>query len=170
MPAAPLIEELASEYRTLDDVHESLARLEEIFLHQRDRRALFASACRIAAASAKSPAVTIGTANLYRSALLAYESGDPKSLPKSWKIAFDAARNNEVLLIQDLFLGINAHVNHDWALALAPRPDHQEHLVMSQTLIDATEQIEARIEAMYSPALRLLGRAFRPLVKDITSF
>jgi hypothetical protein len=169
MPTSPLIEELAAEYRTLDDVQRSLQCLEKRFYEAHDRRAIFASTLSLAAASDQSPSLTIATSNLYRSALLAYEKGD-SALPKSWKIALDAARHEEALLIQDLFLGINAHVNRDWPIALGSRPDRQAYLSMSQALATATAQIEARIEKTYGPTLRVLGRAFQPVAKDITSF
>jgi hypothetical protein len=165
MPALPLIEELITEYRTLDDVLRSLASLEQIFYEQRDRRAVFVTTYRIAAAGETNPALTIAAANLYRAALLAYENDDRTSLPKSWKLAFDAARHNDALLMQDLFLGINAHVNHDLPFALDARRDS-----IGEALVAAIEQVESRIETIYAPALRLLGRAIHPLVSDITSF
>src|SRR5437868_833011 len=165
MPASPLTEELVHEYRTLEDVLRSLAILEQIFYEQRDRRAVFVTTYRIAVAGQTNTALTIAGANLYRAALLAYENGDRASLPKSWKLAFDAARNNDALLIQDLFLGINAHVNHDLPLALDAHCDS-----MGEALVPAIEQIERRVETVYASALRLLGRAFHPLAKDITSF
>lgn len=40
-----------------------------------------------------------------------------KQPTKSWKIAFDASQSNSYLVLQHLFLGINAHINLDLGIA-----------------------------------------------------
>jgi hypothetical protein len=56
-------------------------------------------------------------ANRYFAALTAYQSGQP--LTTAWKVAFDAARQPSVSLLQHLLLGMNAHINLDLGLAAA---------------------------------------------------
>ena len=185
-----LIDELTPEYRTFDDVLASLGRLQEIFYDCRDRRAVFVSAYLLITAAVKSRTLAEGFldnewvtrydvafANRYRSALLAYERGELAAVPEAWRIAFDAARHNDALIIQDLMLGINAHVNRDLPFSLAAvsiDPDRQrrfrDHTAVNETLQASTDQLESRIESMYAPGLDMLGRAFHPLIGDITSF
>ena len=185
-----LIDELTPEYRTFEDVLGSLGRLQQIFYEQRDRRAVFVSAYLVITAAVKARVLSQGFldnewvmrydvafANLYRTALLAYERGDAGELPEAWRIAFDAARHNDALIIQDLILGINAHVNHDLPLALSAvsiDPDRQQrfmdHNAVNGTLRTAAGELENRIETMYAPGLDMLGRAFYPVAGEITSF
>ena len=40
-------------------------------------------------------------------------------MAKSWRLCFDAAASGRTLVLQDVFLGVNAHVNHDLAYALS---------------------------------------------------
>lgn len=48
----------------------------------------------------------------------AYESWKSGSKPtESWRIAFDASKNSGNLVLQHLFLGINAHINLDLGIA-----------------------------------------------------
>ena len=41
------------------------------------------------------------------------------AVPKAWTIAFDQARDGKVSGAGNFFLGLNAHINHDLALAMA---------------------------------------------------
>jgi hypothetical protein len=50
----------------------------------------------------------------------AYEClGANKSFSQSWKNAFEASKNNSLLIMQHLLLGINAHINLDLGIAVA---------------------------------------------------
>jgi|GEM_PF-5455013 len=60
----------------------------------------------------------IGTADRYRRALHAYETGDFANTPEVWKVAFDAYKNKKVSTPLNLFLGMNAHITYDIVLAL----------------------------------------------------
>lgn len=57
-------------------------------------------------------------AGFYFDALAAWEA-DPNAAPAPWRIAFDAARTPSAWAVQDLLLGVNAHINHDLALTVA---------------------------------------------------
>src|SRR5262245_22808057 len=122
---------ITSSYESLDDAVQSLAALEQVLRDRHDRRAIFVTAY-LSITRAIEQGVASGLfhdnawvsryavcfANLYRKALLSYELNDVASLPKAWRIAFDTSKNAGALAIQDLFLGVNAHINHDLALAL----------------------------------------------------
>src|SRR5262245_54522640 len=109
---------IPSAYKSLDDAIQALASLEQAFRDQHDRRAIFATAY-LAITRAIKQSVADGLfqdnawvtryalcfANMYRTALLAYERGDWAALPKAWRISFDTSRNNGALAIQDLVLG-----------------------------------------------------------------
>ena len=56
-------------------------------------------------------------ADYYFEALTAYEQ-EAEHTPIVWRMAHDAARQNEVMVVQQLMLGINAHINYDLVLVL----------------------------------------------------
>ena len=120
---------LSARWVTTEDVLLGLSTLESSFVTQRDKRGIFATvytvmtrelAAQVERGEFENPdwirMYIPAFADLYRQALLAYDA-DPDSAPKPWRIAFDAARTDS-LFIQDVFLGINAHVNSDLPLAL----------------------------------------------------
>ena len=53
----------------------------------------------------------------YMGPLAAWQAGLP--VPKSWRIAFQAAGERDTVILQHLLLGINAHVNLDLAVVAA---------------------------------------------------
>jgi hypothetical protein len=56
-------------------------------------------------------------ADYYFVALEAYEQ-DPAAAPLVWQLAHDATREHRAIAIQELLLGVNAHINYDLVLAL----------------------------------------------------
>lgn len=58
-------------------------------------------------------------ADYYFIALDAYDAGDDDQLPAVWRRTHDAARRAETLALQNLLLGVNAHINYDLVLATA---------------------------------------------------
>ncbi len=56
-------------------------------------------------------------ADYYFLALDAYEQNDART-PAVWRLAFDAAAQQQTQILQDLLLGINAHINYDLVLTL----------------------------------------------------
>jgi hypothetical protein len=50
-------------------------------------------------------------ANRYFAAYQAFRSGG--QLTKSWQVAFDATRSGQLIILQDLLVAINAHINLD---------------------------------------------------------
>ena len=177
-------------YVSIDDAITALAALEQTFRGQHDRRAIFATAY-LAITRAIKQRVADGLfqdnawaaryalcfANLYRTALLAFEQGDMGALPKAWRIAFKTSKNHGALAIQDLVLGINAHINHDLALALVAvtidpqRPmRYTDHCTVNQVLRATADPMQQRIGQLYAPILSLLDQAGDHLDEDIASF
>jgi len=56
-------------------------------------------------------------AGYYFNALDEYEQGDPTT-PSVWRQTFDAASQPGTLILQNLMLGVNAHINYDLIFAL----------------------------------------------------
>lgn len=56
-------------------------------------------------------------ADYYFTALAAYDSG--ADVPAVWRIAFDACRRDDVHVLQQLMLGVNAHIRYDLVFTLA---------------------------------------------------
>src|SRR5918993_4113939 len=118
-------------YATLDDVVAGLAAWEEAFRIRRDRRCIFLTLYGVVSSEMRDRVArnafldsrwvhryAVAFANLYREALEAYDAGRIDDVPKAWRLCFDAARAGSGLVLQDMLLGVNAHVNNDLALAL----------------------------------------------------
>jgi Family of unknown function (DUF5995) len=80
------------------------------------------------------------------------------AVPQAWKTAFDAAKAGRVSAAGNFFLGLNAHINHDLALAMAaagltgpdgqsekPNYDHIDALLNSVTL-PLVAELTARLD------------------------
>jgi hypothetical protein len=180
----------AVEFASIREVADGLERLEGFCLPRRDRRGIFATAylqitraieTAIAAGVFHDPEwVTrylVGFGNLYRQALVAYEVGDRANVPKAWRIAFDEARDGTGLVIQHLILGINAHINHDLAIALAEvgiDPDRprkfDDHRRVNEVLALATESLKSQVSTMYAPLLQRVDWVAGRLDDDATRF
>jgi hypothetical protein len=181
---------ITSPYTSIDDAITALVMLEQTFRRQHDRRAIFATAYlaitraikqSIADGLFRDPAwverYALCFANLYRTALLAFEQGNMDALPKAWRFAFEISKNNRALAIQDLVLGINAHINHDLPLALIAvtidpnRPiRYSDHCKVNDVLRAATDPMQQRIGQLYAPILNLLDQACDHLDEDIACF
>ncbi len=60
----------------------------------------------------------------YLAALERFEAGE--ATPASWRVAFEAARRWRPIILQHLFLGMNAHINFDLGIAAAEIADQDE--------------------------------------------
>ena len=158
-------------YATIDDVVNGLGDWEQRFRARQDRRAIFLTLYGVVSAEIRShvrrgafldPAWThryaVAFANLYREALEAYDAGRMAAVPKAWRLCFDAARAGTGLVLQDMLLGVNAHVNNDLPLALtrtAIDPDRdrrrRDHDAVNAVLASVTERATARLAELYAP-------------------
>jgi hypothetical protein len=187
---AELISNLQKQYQSVSEVIENFKWLENYFLNHNDLRGVFVTAYlhitqSIGAAIRENSFINnswsveylICFANLYRIALLNYEKGKSDQVPKSWRIAFDLANDNKGFVIQHLLLGINAHINHDLALALNEvsiarnRDDkYQDHTDINIILEKATDGLKRNVAEKYAPILKRLDRGFGTLDDEITEF
>lgn len=111
----------------------------------------------------------VGFAGLYFAAVDVDARGG--AVPRAWAPLFEARRRKGVAAIQFALAGMNAHINHDLALALNAACDqrgislkrdsaqHRDFLKVNGTL----ERVQDRIKARYAPDLvgwadKALGR------------
>jgi hypothetical protein len=108
-------------------------------------------------------------ANMYFSSVKAYSAHKP--VPAAWRIAFDAAARGDDNAVQDMLLGINAHVQRDMPYMLASvglrtrsgasrKPDHDavndvlDHAFAP--VVEAVAQDFDPIENLLSPSYNLV--------------
>ncbi|MEA5388045.1 DUF5995 family protein [Haloarculaceae archaeon H-GB11] len=182
-PADPddeLVAETVEPYDSVADAEARLERLEQRLLDRGDRRAVFLTiysrmTSRIrtrldGGAFANTEwmrAYTTTFANYYRRAFLAFERGDLGAVPDPWRIAFGTAFRGDALVMQDAFLGINAHVNYDLALTLrdvgidarraTKRADHFAVDDMLTRLVDVQQRLLAEV---YAPGVADIDATF----------
>ncbi len=172
-PAEPdpaLVEVVDTPFPSVDEVMDRLSRLERRLRASEDRRAVFLTIytrmTREVAAGIEAGRFTqpdwmgrylTAFANYYRRAFLAFERGNLDAVPAPWRIAFGTALAGDGLVMQDAFLGVNAHINYDLALALddvgidpqrAERyADHREIDEILAGLVDAQQTALAEVYA-----------------------
>ncbi|CAN5687603.1 DUF5995 family protein [soil metagenome] len=179
-----------SEYTSVAEVAAALERVEADCLSRRDRRGVFATAYlqitraierELALGSFQDAAWTahylVAFGNLYRNAALAFDSGDMSNVPKAWRLAFQAARDGEGLVIQHLVLGINAHINHDLALALlvagidpGRSMRYADHTRVNSILERTTEDLKHQVSSLHAPLLQRIDWIAGRLDDDLTRF
>ena len=113
-------------------------------------------------------------AGYYFFALDKFEKGLPDS-PEVWGITFEAAQNPHTHVLQNLVLGVNAHINYDLVFALSDllsgeweqlspeqrKMRYRDHCrvneVISHTIDEVQDQVIARFEPLFAVADKLLG-------------
>lgn len=160
-------------FQNLDEVVSGLAGWEEEFRRRHDRRSIFLTLYgvvsnemrdRVGRGAFEDPdwvhRYAVAFANLYRRALEDYDAGRTHQVPTAWRLCFDAARAGRGLVLQDLFLGVSAHVNNDLPFALSAvsiEPDraarYRDHSAVNEVLGAVTERATQRLAALYAPGL-----------------
>ena len=177
-------------YRTLDEVVAGLGALEAQFRARGDRRCVFLTLygvvsaemrMRVAAGAFEDPAwvhrYAVAFANLYVEALQAWDAGRLAAVPKAWRLCFEAARGGNTLVLQDMLLGVNAHVNNDLPLALdriSIDPDRdrrrRDHVAVNAVLAAVTDRATARLAALYAPGLTALDDCAGEVDEIVSAF
>jgi len=177
-------------FRTLDNVVDGLAELEVEYRRTNDRRAVFLTLYGIVSAEIRTRVArrefldnewvhryAVAFADLYRVALAGYDAGDRTRIPKAWVMAFDAARAGTGLVVQDMFLGVNAHVNADLPHALTTisiEPDrparYRDHAAVNAVLGAVIDRATARISELYAPGLPHIDQSAGTLDEMLSMF
>jgi hypothetical protein len=106
-------------------------------------------------------------ADYYRRAFLAFERGTLDAVPDPWIVAFATATEGTALVAQDAFLGINAHINYDLALALRDvgidpdRPRKRaDHRAINDVLADLIDAQQVALADLYAPGIDDIDASF----------
>jgi hypothetical protein len=105
-------------------------------------------------------------ANVYFRTAKAYDRGD--EVPQAWQIAFDTAARDDTGAVQDMLLGINAHVQNDMPFVLAAlglrmkdgtsrKPDHDE---ANGALNRGYKAVVAEVKERFDPLMSLSNPEF----------
>lgn len=130
-PDPALVEYVDRPFDSVAEVCDRLSGLEERLREQSDRRAVFLTIYSRMTREVHEGLdqgrfrdtdwmrrYVVTFANYYRRAFLAFERGYLGAVPVPWRIAFGTAVRGDALVIQDAFLGVNAHINYDLALTI----------------------------------------------------
>ena len=105
-------------------------------------------------------------AEYYFDAAVAYDK-DPASASAVWRTTFHAAAQTRLSVIQNLLLGINAHINYDLVLALAeilrdewPTLSQEQRLARYADHCHVNEVIASTIDAVQDQVIGPLAPSF----------
>jgi hypothetical protein len=121
-------------------------------------------------------------ATYYFNALQAYET-EQAGAPGVWQLAFNAARQPHTYVVQNLVLGVNAHINYDLVFALADvlAPEwedlseeqrgarYRDHCHVNDIIYQTIDSVQDQVVDRYSPALELVDELMGPLDEWLTS-
>jgi hypothetical protein len=165
------------------DAEERLSTLMEGWAEVGDRRGAFAQ-CYLVMTKRVHDAVDDGVftdgawvtrllerfADYYFDAIDAHGTPVPEHpCPEVWRSAFDACADPSCHVLQVLMLGINAHINHDLALALVDVLDdwdtldeatrsarHEDHERVNEIIEATTDEVQREVVDRWSPAAHTL--------------
>jgi hypothetical protein len=177
-------------FSTLDDVVAVFGEWEEEFRRRGDRRAIFLTLYGIVSAEMRARVAArafddtawveryaVAFANLYRQALSDHEAGRSAAVPKAWRLCFDAAARGDGLVLVDMFMGVNAHVNNDLPHALTTvtiDPEraarYRDHAAVNAVLASVTERATERISALYAPGVASMDECAGQLDELLSMF
>jgi len=121
-------------------------------------------------------------ANYYFAALDRFEQDEPNT-PSVWKLAFDATRDEEVMTLQHLLLGVNAHINFDlifsiydllqteWAEATPEQraQRHADHEMVNRIIGETTDAVQDQVVERFSPWVEVFDKMLGPVDEWLTS-
>jgi hypothetical protein len=122
-------------------------------------------------------------AGFYFDALAAYEQGDP-SVPPVWRITHDAALQPGTAVLQDLMLGVNAHINYDLVLAVAElmaaewqghsedtrRRRYEDYCHVNAVVARTVDAVQDRVVETLVPWLAIVDTLLGPLDEDLADW
>jgi len=178
-----LLELTEEPFTSVGDVRDRLGRLEARLVDGGDRRSVFLTVYTEMTGQTIR-AIKAGTfhdaewmrrylihfAEYYRRAFHAFQRGAFEAVPDPWLVAFGAAVRGDTLVVQDAFLGINAHILYDLALTLTDigiDPDRTEKYTDHRRIDDILERLvgvqRELLAERYAPGLSAIGTGMRGL-------
>ncbi|MFT4922325.1 MAG: hypothetical protein ACI8XM_001538 [Haloarculaceae archaeon] len=187
-PDEELLAAVAEPYSSVDDAYDRLVGLERLLQDRSDRRAVFLTIYtrmtrqireRVDSGGFEDPEwmreYTTTFANYYRRAFRAFERGEVGAVPDPWRIAFGTALRGDALVMQDAFLGINAHINYDLALALRDvglDPDRSakraDHRAVNEVLAGLIDTQQSALAEVYAPGVADIDAVFGRLDEHLS--
>ena len=121
-------------------------------------------------------------ADYYFAALDRFDQ-EEASAPPVWKLAFDATRDENVMTLQHLLLGVNAHINHDlvfslydlleaeWAVASPEQREqrHADHEMVNRIIGETTDAVQDQVVEQFSPWVEIVDKMLGPVDEWLTS-
>jgi hypothetical protein len=121
-------------------------------------------------------------ADYYFDALACYDCGGEET-PEAWRYAYDVSRRKNLHVLQNLLLGINAHINYDLVLTiydmLAPewerlteeqrRRRFQDHCTVNVIIAETIDRVQDEVVERHDPAMDWIDRAFGRLDERLLS-
>jgi hypothetical protein len=174
-----LLDDLAHPFASVDDVSTRLETLETKLVERGDRRAVFLTVyTEMTAQTAREidggafgdpewmRRYLVRFAEEYRRSFVAFERGEYDAVPDPWLVAFGTAIGGDALVMQDAFLGINAHIVYDLALTLSAiglDPDREmkyaDHRRVDAILARLVAVQRELLAERYAPGLSTVGTA-----------
>ena len=121
-------------------------------------------------------------ADYYLAALDRFDQDEPNT-PPVWKLAFDATRDENVMTVQHLLLGVNAHINFDlvfslydlleteWAAATPEQREqrHADHEMVNRIIGETTDAVQDQVVERFSPWVEIFDKMLGPVDEWLTS-
>ena len=187
-PDPTLVDLVDRPFESVSGAHERLSRLERTLRERGDRRAVFLTIYvrmthevheGIVGGRFADPEwmrrYLVAFANYYRRAFLEFERGNVEAVPAPWRVAFGTALRGDALVVQDSFLGVNAHINYDLALAVSDvgmDPDragrYADHLAIDDVLAGLVDAQQAALAEVYARGIEDVDAAFGRLDESFT--
>ena len=115
-------------------------------------------------------------AQYYFAALEAYESS-PDASPAIWRLTFDAALQPDTQVLQNLLLGVNAHINYDLIFTLVEMLEmewrglntarrerrYQDHCHVNEVIHRTVDAVQDMVIEPRPPAMDILDRLMGPV-------
>lgn len=115
-------------------------------------------------------------ADYYFDAAQSYEQASPTLTPV-WRIAHDAAREPKTMTLQNLLLGINAHINYDLVLTLvdllAPEWEgltegqrlkrYSDHCHVNNIIARTIDEVQDTVVEHHTPILDIIDKLLGPV-------
>jgi hypothetical protein len=158
---------------TIDDVIAHLDEIVEICKRKRSRAGYFASLYRVMTIAVKAgiqagrfedpkrmTRLDVIFAGRYLNAYARNQRGERPT--RAWQYAFDVATTGQALILQDLLLGINAHINLDLGIAAAEAcpqvqypPLKRDFAMINTVIADLVDGVQSEI-GLVSPLFNLI--------------
>ncbi|MCI4669495.1 MAG: DUF5995 family protein [Bacteroidia bacterium] len=124
-------------------------------------------------------------AEYYFDALACFDCGE--EVPNAWKYVHEAAEQEDLHVLQHLFLGVNAHINYDLVLTLYEilRPEwymlpdskrenrYKDHLLVNTIIAETIDKVQDEVVEKHAPGMdiidKLMGRLDEKLIAGMIS-